>query len=162
MTHTNPPQTEKAIFKTLTFIHFAFCFAVLIFGLAAIVITEKASIYVEDRDDLFFYFVPLFAITLAFVGNFLFQLNLKKIKENATLKEKLAHYQTAKLIQFAMTEGPALFGISVFLISANQYYLIISAVFLAYLVFLRPTKTAIKDHLNLNAEQVLEFRKVMS
>lgn len=162
MSATNQAQTPKAIIKTLTIFHYAYCAAILIFGIVALYITENGAINFSDSKDIFFYLVPVFAIALAFLSHFIFQQNLKKVKEKTTLKEKLVHYQYSRIIRYAMLEAPALFGIVIFIITSNQFYLIISAVLLAYLFLLRPTESIIKEDLDLNTEQEREYREAIN
>ncbi|MBC3847186.1 hypothetical protein H8K90_12390 [Winogradskyella echinorum] len=157
MSTTNQLPTPKGVIKTLTIFHYAYCIAILIFGTVSIFITKNGSINFTDTEDVFFYLVPAFAIILAFLSHFLYQQNLKKVREKSTLYEKLAQYQTSRIIRYAMLEAPALFGIVIYIITSNQFYLIISAVLLAYLFSLRPTKIIITEDLDLNSEQEREF-----
>ncbi|WP_296383040.1 hypothetical protein [Winogradskyella sp.] len=161
MNNTNQPQTPKGILKTITIIYYAYCAAILIFGIVALYITENVEIKIADSEDPFFYLVPVFAIAIAFLSHFLFQKNLKKTQEKSTLKEKLVQYQSARIIRYAMLEAPALLGIVIFIITSNPFYLLIAAIVLAYLVLLRPTKPILKEDLNLNIEQEPEFYEAM-
>ncbi|MFP4845677.1 hypothetical protein [Winogradskyella sp. PE311] len=161
MDTTHKQQTTKSIIKTLTIFHYAYCIAILVFGIVALYITENAVINFSDSEDIFFFLVPVFAITLAFLSHFIFQQNLKRVREKTTLQEKLVHYQTSRIIKYAMLEAPALFGVVIFIITSNQYYLIIAAVLLAYLFLQRPTKEIVKQDLDLNAEQKQQFREAL-
>ena len=160
MTSTIPPN-PKSILKVIIILHSAFCLAILIFGITTVFITDKASISFTETDDIFFYLVPMFAITLAVLSQLLYQRNLTSVHKKTTLIEKLTTYQSIRIIRYAMLEAPALLGIVIFIITDNQYYIIISAVILAFLVLLRPTKTIIKDDLKLNSEQEKEYRDAM-
>ncbi|MFK7834464.1 MAG: hypothetical protein AB8B52_14410 [Winogradskyella sp.] len=160
MNQTNQNRSEKSIIKTLTIIHFMICAVVLVFGTVIIFITENAQINFADTEDSFFYLVPLFAICGAFVSQYLFQKLLNDVHAQATLKDKLTKYQSSKVIQYALIEAPAFLGIVICLITTNQFYLIISAALLAYLIFLRPTTATIKEDLNLNSEQERTFREL--
>ena len=158
MNTTNQPQTAKAVLKTITIIHFALCISVFAFGTFIFLTTENAILNISDTTDTFFFLVPVFAIIAATASQFLFQKNLKIVHTKNTLKEKLMHYQSAKIIQFALIEGAAFFSVAIFMISTNLYYLIIATVLLTYLIFLRPTTSAIKEDLDLNVDQEREFR----
>lgn len=161
MTSTNQLQTTKGTLKTITILHYAFCATILIFGAFVLFVTENATLNLADTTDIFFYLIPVIAIVMASASSFLFQKNLKQVQEKASLLEKLVHYQTSKIIQFAMIEAPAIFGIVVFSITYNQFYIIVSAVLLTYLIILRPTPRLIKEDLNLNAQQNREFRELL-
>lgn len=160
MNTANQPETTKAVLKTITIIHFALCMSVFAFGAFMFLTTENATLNLADTADTFFFLVPVFAILAAFVSQFLFRKNLKRVQTKNTLKEKLVHYQSSKIIQFALIEGAAFFSIAIFMITTNLFYLIIAIVLLTYLIFLRPSTSTIKEDLDLNAEQEREFRNI--
>jgi hypothetical protein len=159
MTNTNP-SNPKQIIKTITIIHYAYCIAILLFGIAALFITENAVMNFSSPDDTFFYLIPLFAIGGLLSSNYIFRISLKSIQIKSNLNEKLTQYQSARIIRIALIEAPALLGIVIFIITSNQYYLIVSAVLLVYMVLLRPTTAIIKEDLQLTADQEREFREV--
>ncbi|WP_439152675.1 hypothetical protein [Winogradskyella sp.] len=158
MTNTNP-HNPKQIIKTLTILHYAYCLAVIVFGTTALFITDNASINFSNTDETFFYLIPIFAIGGVLSSNYIFRNSLKSIQQKSTLIEKLTHYQSVRIIRIALIEAPALLGIVIFMITSNQFYLIISAVLLAYMVLLRPTLPVIKTDLQLIPEQEREFRE---
>ncbi|SDH24105.1 hypothetical protein [Winogradskyella thalassocola] len=159
MRTTNQPPNSKGVLKIITLIHLALCSSILLLGIVVLFITENARLNFADTEDLFFYVVPLFAIVAASASHLVFQKNLKQVHEKSSLKEKLVHYQTSKIIQFAMIEAPTFLGIVIFLITSNQFYLIVSALLLAYLVVLRPSASMMKENLNLNADQDRAFKE---
>ncbi len=161
MTNTNQPYSPKGIIKTMTILHYAYCIAIIVFGTVTLFITENTNINFADTEDLFFYLVPAAAIAAPIFGNFIFKSLLKGIHQKTTLKEKLISYQSARLIRIAFLEAPALLGIVIFMITSNQFYLVISVVLLAYLILLRPTLSTIKEDLDLNSEQEREFREAL-
>jgi hypothetical protein len=158
MTSSNQPITVKGVIKIITILHYAYCIAILIFGTVAIFITENGTINFSNTGDIFFYIVPLFAVAMAYLSHFVFQINLKKVHQKLNLKEKLVQYQMSRIIRYAMLEAPALLGIVVFIITNNQFYLIISAALLAYLFLLKPTKRVIEEELDLNSAEKREFK----
>ena len=162
MNTTNKSQSIKSILRTLTIIHTAFCISIFLFGLAVLYITKNPTLNYSDTEDNLFYIVPILAIVAAFVSQYLFKKNILKAQKKSTLEDKIIQYQASKIMQFALIEAPAFLGIVEFLISSNLYYLIISAILLAYLISRRPTKTEIKTNLNFSAEQEREFRKFMT
>ena len=60
-----------------------------------------------------------------------------------------------------MLKAPALFGIVIFIITSNQFYLLIADALLAYLVFLRPIQLIIKEDLDLNVEKERELHEAI-
>lgn len=160
MRTTNQPQSPSSILKTLKTLHIAFCFSVFIFGAAVLYVANNATINFNDSDNIFFYIVPLFAIVGAIASQFLFKKTITRAHDKSSLSEKLTHYQSSKLIQYALVEGPAFLGIVIFLTTSNQYYLLISAVLLVLLISLRPTLSEIKGHLKLTPAQEKELREI--
>ncbi|WP_225034780.1 hypothetical protein [Winogradskyella sp. SM1960] len=161
MTTNNQPLSPKSVFKNITFIHIAFCATILLFGTVTFFTAENAFLNVSDANDIFLYLVPVFAIAAAVLSVTILQKNLNQVQEKPAIQDKLIHLQTSKLIQYAMIEAPAFFGIVIFLMTSNLIYLIISAVLLAYLVMLKPSASQMKEDLKLNAEQDQEFRRLM-
>lgn len=160
MDNTNQPLIARRILKNISIIHFALCLSVFVFGTFIYFTTENTNLNIADTEDVYFFSIPVFAIVAALVGNYLFRSNLKRAQEKSTLKEKLMHYQSSKIIQFALVEAPAFLCIVIFMTTSNQFYLFIAAILLAYLIFLRPTTSAIKEDLDFNAEQAREFRDI--
>ncbi|MEO1032306.1 MAG: hypothetical protein AAFX55_12915 [Bacteroidota bacterium] len=158
---TNQPYNPKSIIKTMTILHYAYAIAILGFGVVTLIITDDAYLNFNATEDMFFYLVPLLAIGGLLGGNYAFNTNLKSIRQKPTLKEKLSSYQSIRLIRLAFLEGPALLGIVGFMITSNQLYLIIAAVLLTYIIFLRPTRSVIREDLDLNAEQDRELREAL-
>ncbi len=139
----------------------AFCVSIVLFGTVVLYITKNAILDFADTSDKLFYIVPGLAIAGALASQYLFKKTIIQAHSKSTLKEKLMQYQSSKFIQFALIEAPAFLGIVNFLITSNQYYLIISAALLVYLISRKPTKFEIKNSLNLNPEQEREFIKAI-
>ncbi|WP_179008209.1 hypothetical protein [Winogradskyella forsetii] len=158
MDTTNQQQISKGILRILSIIHMVFCASIFLFIMVVLYITENQFLNFTDTEDGLFYVVPVLTIVGALASQYLFKTTILQAHSKSSLKEKLMQYQSSKLIQFALIEGPAFLGIVGFLTTSNQYYLIFSAVLLIYLISLRPTHVEIKNNLNFNAEQEREFR----
>ncbi|WP_299365619.1 hypothetical protein [Winogradskyella sp.] len=158
---TKQPYQPKSIIKTMTTLHYAYSFAVLVFGTIALYITDNATMNLNDTNDIFFYLVPILAVGGVMASHFLFNSLLKTVHAKSTLKEKLTSYQSARIIRLALIEGPAILGIVIFITTSNLFYLIISAILLVYMIFLRPTLQIIKQDLNLTVDQNKELREAL-
>ena len=87
-------------------------------------------------------------------GSFLFTQQISKLDDKNSLKEKLAGYQTALIIRFAIAEGPSLLGIAGYMLSGNVIYLILVGINVLYFILIRPTKDQMAEDLNLtNADK---------
>jgi hypothetical protein len=90
----------------------------------------------------------------------LYQLNISKLKDKHSLKEKLSGYQSAKIIKYALIEGPAFFSIVIALNTENSYFLTIAAALIGYLYFQKPTKEQIESDLELTGKMRSQFQKM--
>jgi len=148
------PQT---FFKTITIIHLALVAGQALFGIVAFFITNSTSLTLRPVGDIFFYVVPLLAITGIITGNFLFKQKLNSLSENTSLKEKLSIWQTATIIKFATAEAPSLLGIAVYLITRNLFYLFVSGLVVLYFIWIGPKKENIAHDLHLSYDEKIEM-----
>lgn len=75
-----------------------------------------------------------------------------------SLPGKLNQYRATLILYVALCEGPALFGIILFLITGNYFLLVITGVMLGAMLIKAPTNKRITDELGLdwNQQQELE------
>ncbi|WP_375324785.1 MFS transporter [Flagellimonas sp. GZD32] len=124
----------KEKFKTLKIIHFGICAGVAL-----------AYIIVGDLHTLEFLKLPefnsgtniLLSIPLGalLVGEKLFKSQLKSIDPNISAEDKIAPYQTASLIRWAVIEGAAF----IILFMAKEL-IVVGILLILYLMYLRPTQ----------------------
>ena len=130
---------EKQI-KTLQVIHLALLAGV---SLAYFIIGDLFNISMPklEGENLYYIFIP--AITVL-ASNFLFKNVLAKIESNNSKMEKLAQYQTASIMRWAILEAGA------FLILILKPELVVfGLLLLLYLLLVRPTKEKIENELNI-------------
>lgn len=152
-------QTPQGVLKTMKFIHPALLigqtlFAVIVFA------TNKNSILFDvnnRKQDVLFYLVPVFAISAMLFGTIIYKRIVSGIPDDSSLVEKMKSYQMASIRRFAFLEGASLFGIAVFSITGNLFYLMISAFLMTYFIFLRPTVNAIETDMELSYKERLEL-----
>ena len=157
MQNGTPPITPKLFLRTTSIIHFALLAGVLMFGIVMYSITENQKLELSYKGDPMFFIVPIMAIAGIFVGNYLYGNNIKGLTSKNTLREKLAGFQTASIIKYALLEGPALLGLVAFMNEGNQYFLIISILLLGWLILQRPTRDKIERDLMLEGTLKNEF-----
>jgi hypothetical protein len=122
----------------------------VLFAAVAYFITPNPLLDLKPGNDVFFYIAPGLVVATMFLGSFLFKQRMSKLDANATLQGKLTVYQTALIIRCAMSEGASLFCIVCALNTGNLFYLVVAGVNILYFIWIRPTKTKIKDSLNLD------------
>ncbi|PHQ61548.1 MAG: MFS transporter [Maribacter sp.] len=89
-----------------------------------------------ESSTFIYLLIPISAI---FLGNLLYKQQLKKVGNNLTLEEKIAPYQTASLIRWAMLEGAAFF-----ILFVKKEFIIVGLFLILYMVFLKPSEEGIK------------------
>ncbi|TWI97655.1 hypothetical protein JN11_03478 [Mucilaginibacter frigoritolerans] len=138
--------------KTINIIHTALLAGLILFSVVAYNINTNKLMSFELSKDAFFYLVPSFIIVGGITGIYLFNQTIKKAINEDSLSSKLAIYSKAFISKCALIEGPAMFGIVVFLLSGNLFYLLFSGLNIIHLAVQKPTKTKIEDSLNLSYE----------
>ena len=78
---------------------------------------------------------------------------MTKIKVESSLGTKLQEYKTILIIKFALVEGPVLFSIVQYLLTANYYFLLFAAAGIVYMVYIRPTKITTISNLKLSTQE---------
>ena len=152
-TEPNP----KTVVKTTIIIHLALLIGQVLFMGMSIVATQNAALQTVVGSNPLFFILLALIIGGVFIGTFLYRKTLSQAADKPTLKAKLAVYQTASIIRWAMSEGASLFGIVCFLITSNYFYLCVTAVNVLYFVLIRPTKLKIQEDLNLDYQEQAEM-----
>ncbi|AEM71042.1 hypothetical protein Murru_2003 [Allomuricauda ruestringensis DSM 13258] len=157
MKNTINNYTPGGFLKTMSILHMGIAAAPVVLGAFFYFKTGDAALNFSNSSDIFLAIVPVVALASIFLGDLIFKKNLKSLPENATLKNKLAKFQTASIIKYGLMEGGALFCIVVFANSQNLTYLIIGVFLICYLFLQRPTKQKIERALNLKGADKAKF-----
>lgn len=160
MDNTTAQPTPSSFIRTLTIIHLGLLAGPFFFGMVAYFQTENTYLDYTNTTDVFMIVVPLFAVTAIFMGNLLFRQMMKSAIQTDGLRLKLARFQTASLVKYALIEGATLIGIVAFLNTSNLTYFYISGVLILFLYLLRPTKDKIEQGLELKGEEKAQFNKL--
>ncbi len=146
-------QLNNTYLKTVSIIHLALLIGQAMFATVVFIQSGSTKIVFNDASDSYFFIVIGLAVGGFAASNFLFKQNLNKANEQTDIKSKLAKYQSALIIRYALLEGPSLFGIVVYLLTGNLFYLIVSIVIMLYFLSLMPTKEKIKEELQLSYDE---------
>jgi hypothetical protein len=155
----NMPQTPAGYLKTTATVHFALIVGQSLFAVLSVFLSKKIMINVRNIHDPLLYVVPVFALSGSVLGNILFRNKVNNIYATDTLKSKLAAYQSAMIIRFALLEGPSLFAIGAFLLSGELFYLLVSVVLIGYFIYLKPTKERVENDVKLSYQELEDFNQ---
>lgn len=144
----------------MSFLHLVISVTPIVLGALFFFNTEDAILDISSTNDLFLAIVPLGAIGSIFFGDLVFRKMTRNLPNNIDLRTKLARFQTASIIKYALLEGAALLGIVVFIHTQNLIYLIMGVLVAFYLAILRPTKQKIENALSLTGEEKARFDRV--
>ncbi|WP_421810934.1 hypothetical protein [Flagellimonas sp.] len=159
MKNTTTPITPNSFIKTLSFLHMGIMAGPVILGIFFYTQVQNPGLDFSDSEDVFLAIIPVIAITGIFLGSFIFRKMIGSIPKDLDLRQKLARFQTASIIKYALLEGPALFAIVIFHNTQNLAYLIIASFLIFYLFLQRPTKDKVEHHLDLRGEEKSKFNR---
>ena len=153
-------QTPNTFLRTIKIIHLALVAGQVLFALTVIVVSKRIVINVRDTQDPLVYAVPAFAVICFILSNLLFKKMLVGINNpDSSLKKKMAMYQTALMIRLALLEAPSLFGTVAFFLTGLLMFLVISALMVAYFIYIRPTDDNVKEALALTYSEKEIFNR---
>ncbi|QXP52754.1 hypothetical protein H0I25_12815 [Cellulophaga sp. HaHa_2_95] len=102
------------------------------------------------ENDIFIYVVPIVAMVGYFASKYMYSRELAAINTSEDLKTKLALYQKANILKFALLEGPAFLAFLQFMSNGYTLYFTIGTTLLLYLAMQSPSKTKTIEELSLN------------
>jgi len=151
-------QNSKSYLKTLTIIHFALAVGQIIFAIIVFAHHQKTEMVVDPINDVMF--IPfLVTLLMAFaVGPVIYKKLLSQV-HGKSLTIKLNQFRAASIVKYALIEGPSLFGIVIYFLSGNFFYLLVSGLLIIYFLTLRPTKEKIEKGLNLDYKEKEQFER---
>ncbi len=152
--------TPSSYLKVLSFLHLGIMATPLLLAVFFYFQIQDAHLSFTDSEDVFIAIAPIIAMAAIFLGDLLFRKIIKSIPNDMGLKEKLARFQMACIVSYALLEGAALFSIVIFYNIQNFTYLFIGLFLLFYLYLKRPTKDKIEHLLNLQGAQKAQFNKL--
>lgn len=94
-----------------------------------------------NSENYIYLFIPIAAFI---ISNLLFKHFVSKIYDNLSVQQKLASYQSASIIRWAILEGAAFIILFIY-----PEFILFGLLLIVYLALLIPTETRIKRDLNL-------------
>lgn len=157
MAATKNNITPGGFMKILTFLHVGITATPVVLGLLFFWQSKNAEFDFSGEGDAFKAIVPIVAFGSIFFGDLIFKKMVKGIPEKMGLKDKLAKFQSASVIKYALLEGAALFAVVIFSNTQNLTYFVLGAFLIFYLILQRPTKNKVENLLNLRGEEKAKF-----
>ncbi|WP_183562853.1 hypothetical protein [Mucilaginibacter sp. SP1R1] len=151
-------QNPKTFLKTMNIIHVALFGGQVTFAIITFSLNKQQLLFsIKNTGDVFFFIAPGLAVFSFVVSIFLFKKLVSESLNKNTLSEKLTGYQSAVIVRSALLEGASLFGIVVFMLTSNLFYLFISTVIMLYFLTLRPTADKTASDLQLTYDEKAEL-----
>lgn len=145
--------------NTLTLLHMALTAGPLIVGLIFYSSTPIQE-YKDIQGDIAIYIFPLIGLMGFLSSMYMFKALTKNVENKPSLQEKLANFQSASLIRYALLEGPALLNLVWFSTTGNLLFLTVAGVLILLLFLQRPTKLKIDRELQLKGEHKRQFNRM--
>jgi len=152
MDNTKHISTPRKFLRQLSIIHLALICGLSLFSVITYFLGIHWTINMKPTDMKFIYLETAIAIGAVLMGNFLFKKIIASADAKSKLKEKLHVFQTATIVQFALTEMPALLSIVFALITNNAIFFIFTVLLIFYFFSLKPSKSKVEKALALNLE----------
>ncbi|NJB69717.1 hypothetical protein GGR42_000179 [Saonia flava] len=146
---TQENTVPKPFLQTLSMLHLGLFTGLVAFTGFAYYTGDSLKTESYPNGDVFLYLVPIGAIVGYFFSQFMFQKMVGNIPQKRPLQSKLARYQSASLIKYAILEAPAFLALFAFLQDSHALYLTIVVSLIVYFFTQRPTEDKIKKHLHL-------------
>ncbi|GAB2703413.1 hypothetical protein GCM10027037_31520 [Mucilaginibacter koreensis] len=150
-------QTPKAILKTITIIHLALLAGQVLFGIVFFFLRSSGT-DPQANLDIFKYLVPAIAVVMVALSQFIFPKLIAKAIPLPALQEKMAAYQSALIVCYALLEVPSLFSLVAYFLTGNILYILVAALLVARFVTIRPTAEKAEEDLKLTYEEKLELQ----
>lgn len=160
MNSNRPAPPLSQYLKTLSFLHMVMSATPLIMGFLFYLQAEWGSLALSPPREWLGYLVPALALGSVWSGSLLFRGMIGKLSVDGELGAKLARYQSASLLRFALIEGAALFAMVIFANSGNLLYALIGALLILHLILLKPNLEKIGRQLPLGAAERSQLGKM--
>ncbi len=145
-------------FKALNILHKTLLMGQIIFVAISIFIVYNKMIVspAKEMDKLFQIITIVLAAAGYFAGSAFFKKKLIQMEElQSSAKEKFEIYRSASIIKWSLLEGPCIFSIISFVLTANYAFLALAFVLILLFTIESPTKTKVALQLGIS-ELVLE------
>ena len=149
-------ESKPDNFKAINILHKALLFAELFFSVIAayLVYSNTFSSTLQDQDKIFLCVAFIFSVAGYFAGTSIFNNRLAEIRgSDDDLDTKFNKYRAASIMRWAMIEGPCIFSLICFLLTADYKLLILALILIVVLTIIGPSRTKIATQMELDDEE---------
>lgn len=153
-------QQKLSAFRQLNIIHKALLAGQIIFAAVAAYLFYSGveQPQMKEYDRIFQVIAIAVAAAGFFAGTVIFKKMVSTAKDAAvSTKEKFARYRSACVLQWALLEGPCLFSIVFFYLTANYAFIALAGVLIGLFIVLSPNKIKIAWQLGISENDVSEL-----
>ncbi len=152
---TTKSQTIKEYFRSITIIHIALVFGLLLFCGVTFFLIDRGQNPETDQDlsSTLQLIIPIIAVAGVLASSILSRSKIKSIKSLNELNQKLQQYRSALILKFALLEAPAILCIVGYLLTANLFYLGFGLAIIFAMAIQFPTKEKAIKELELSPEE---------
>ncbi len=155
--------TPAHYLRTLRILHLALCGGVTVF--AAVVMFLKHYGIVEpvlqEQETILLPIAAGLMMSGIAASLFFFRRKLEAVRDASVLEQKLRAYRNAQVIRWALAEAPALFGVSLLLLTSSPAFVVFALAPLVYLAGCPPPGTVDKacDTMNIAQDERLRWER---
>lgn len=156
MENTDPRKT----YKNINLVYGVFFFSLVIFLLiASLLVSKWGPLISEDplMGQILKIIVIAFTVVIIPLAHSLPQRMIRKIGREQGLAEKMARYQSALTIRFALTEGTGIMACLFFLITGDTDLMLVVAIILLFFILSRPNHFKVGSDLELTEGEKIEL-----
>jgi len=149
MEHGDPRKT----FKNINLVYGVLFFSMVIILLAASLFVSRIGPLISEdplMEQILKMIVIVFTLVLIPIAHGFPQRIISKISKDLSLAEKMAKYQAALTVRFALTEGTAFMACLFFFITGDTDLMLVVAVILLYFIIGRPSHFKVANDLGLS------------
>ena len=143
-------------YKSLQIIFFALLCGQLLFLLVAFFLI-KQNIFRSSRHDLeniFLSVLVILALLCMVSGNKIFKARLQKLSDINPIAARFSEYRAASLVRWALLEGPCLFAIICFILTANYLFILIAIFILFFFGSTAPAKNKVANDMGISTDEL--------
>ncbi len=155
------PGTPKDILRAIRILFVAIIAGALSFALIILIMSEGKgypTVEIKPYQDTILWIAAGITLLCLILGWNEYKKRVGVAKDSLiSLLDKLNHYRTALILYIALCEGPALFGVILFFLTGNYYFLMITGAMIIAMLVKAPTLKRVSDDLGLDWQQQQEF-----
>lgn len=147
------PMTSKDYFLQLTILYGAMIAGVFIFLVVSSFLQQESGPLAPELHEMFQYLIPALALGALLGSSALFKYQLRAIPQQASLIEKMNHYRSARIVQYALLDAGAIMGAVGYLLVGHWLYLTVAGLMLGLFLLNRPGPSQAVNDLELTGDE---------